>query len=208
MAFTNVFDNTQPPDTQAANLLGQDIRNFKVDIQQRVAAMSGLDANKPTFNLDAQPTAWNGCLYFATDTGKIYQFGGGTTWTDITSRFYQSSAFQSQVSLIPGGLLNVGSRVNIMTAIQGSSGPLTVTIGGVALPAVNCNANLSTAVAEFDLIVNAANSLVGIATFRNAGVINQQAIAPSGGFNFAGSSAVAVTSPTGTVVATKILIYP
>ena len=86
MAFTNIFDNTAPLDTQAANLLGQDIRTFKVDIQQRVAAMSGLEAAKPAFGSDTQAATWSGALYFATDTGKIWQWNG-SAWVDITSSF-------------------------------------------------------------------------------------------------------------------------
>lgn len=101
MAFTNVWDDTFPPDSQLANLLGQDLRNFRLDTQQRMAAISGLDASKPTFNLDAQPANWNGILFFATDTGKIYQFNN-PSWVDITSSlrlsttaFYKNTTIQT-----------------------------------------------------------------------------------------------------------------
>ena len=83
MPFTNVFDNTFPPDTQAANLLGQDIRMLKLDLQQRMAVISGVDASKPNFAGDLQPAAWNGILFFAVDTGKIYQFNN-PAWSDVT----------------------------------------------------------------------------------------------------------------------------
>ena len=92
MPFTNTWDVTFPPDTQLANLLGQDLRNFRVDTQQRMAAISGVDASKPAFGADAQPANWNGILFFATDTGKIYQFNN-PAWTDIT------------------GLVSAGSRI-------------------------------------------------------------------------------------------------
>jgi hypothetical protein len=84
VAFTNVWDVTFPPDTQFANLLGQDLRNFRVDTQQRMAAISGLDASKPAFSGDAQPANWNGILFFAIDTGKIYQWTN-PTWNDVTN---------------------------------------------------------------------------------------------------------------------------
>ena len=84
MAFTNIWDDTYPPDTQFANQLGADLRNFRLDTQQRMASISGLDANKPNFAGDVQPVSWNGILYFATDTGNIYQFNN-PVWTNVTS---------------------------------------------------------------------------------------------------------------------------
>jgi hypothetical protein len=84
MPFTNVWDDTQPQDTQLAKLLGQDLRNFRVDTQQRMAAISGLDASKPAFGSDAQPASWNGILFFATDTLSIYQFNN-PNWVKVGS---------------------------------------------------------------------------------------------------------------------------
>jgi hypothetical protein len=86
MPFTNLWDDTFPPDTQLANQLGLDLRNFRLDAQQRMAAISGLDAAKPAFGADAQPANWNGILFFATDTGKIYQFAN-PVWVDVTGSF-------------------------------------------------------------------------------------------------------------------------
>ena len=78
MAFTNTWDNNFPPDTQAANQLGQDLRNFRTDTQERMAAMSGPDASKPGLEV-----GFAGMIYIATDTGKIYIYGG-SSWTEIT----------------------------------------------------------------------------------------------------------------------------
>ena len=81
MAFTNVWDVTQPPDTQAANLLGLDIRNFKTDIMQRVSALAGTLANRPapeTVNAD-----WTGLIYFAVDTFQLFQWDGAA-WQDMS----------------------------------------------------------------------------------------------------------------------------
>lgn len=126
MAFTNIWDNTFPADTQLANLLGQDLRSFRLDTQQRMASMSGLDAAKPNFAGDAQPANWNGILFFATDTGKIYKFAN-PAWTDITSNFYNggvnrysqnststNAAGQNLFSVtIPVGVLKIGSVIHI-----------------------------------------------------------------------------------------------
>lgn len=99
MAFTNVWDDTFPADTQLANLLGSDLRAFRVDVQQRMAAISGLDASKPNFAGDAVPANWNGILFFATDTGKIYKFAN-PTWTDVSSAFATNGALYRNNALI------------------------------------------------------------------------------------------------------------
>lgn len=88
--FDRVFDETFPPDTQAANLLGQDIRNLKTDIRERFALISGTFANRPT-NMDATfGGAGYGMLYFATDTHQVFQWNGGG-WVDVTALLFGSS---------------------------------------------------------------------------------------------------------------------
>jgi hypothetical protein len=91
MPFTNLWDQTFPPDTQLASQGGADLRQLRVDTQQRMAAISGLDAAKPNFAGDTQPASWNGILFFATDTGKIYQFNN-PSWTDVTATFKAPSS--------------------------------------------------------------------------------------------------------------------
>lgn len=119
--FTNAWDNTFPPDTQAANLLGQDIRNFKTDVQQRFALLSGTLANRPA-NMDATfGGAGFGTLYFATDTSQIFQWNGAA-WTDVTSSFS------------PGGKLSNGAATVIA---GGADGPIlqipanTLSVGSI-----------------------------------------------------------------------------
>lgn len=138
MAFTNVWDDTFPADTQLANQLGLDLRNFRLDTQQRMAAISGLDASKPAFGADAQPANWNGILFFAIDTGKIYQFNN-PSWTDVTASFkggvtkYNTAtpvtktnvAGDLQSVVIPGGSLSVGQEIHINAEITAA-----VTAGG------------------------------------------------------------------------------
>jgi hypothetical protein len=110
-SFTNNFDVTQPPDTQAANQFGLDVRNAKLDLQQRMAAISGLDANIPTLGSDIQPTNWTGLLYFATDTSKVYQWSG-SAWVDITTAVF--SAVTSALVIASLGFIPVqqGTGVN------------------------------------------------------------------------------------------------
>jgi hypothetical protein len=161
MPFANTFDNTFPPDTQLANLLGDDIRKFKVDIQQRMAALSGLDAAKPAFGADSQPASWNGILFFATDTGKIYQFNN-PAWTDVTAQFrlaggvarYYDGSTVTQTNAsgtlnsitIPGGTL-VGNdtsplgnvvKIDALIAATSTAGGITVSLKFGATTLINC----------------------------------------------------------------------
>jgi hypothetical protein len=122
MAFTNVFDVTQPPDTQLANLLGQDLRNLSLNVQQRMAAISGISTALPAFGSDAQPTNWTGILCFATDNGHLYQWSG-SAWVDITTTFLPGVFFDSTVLnsagtftpgvVIPANYLEVGSIISV-----------------------------------------------------------------------------------------------
>lgn len=92
MPFTNLYDVTFPPDTQLANLLGSDARASALNVQQRMAAISGLDASKPAFGSDSQPANWNGILFFATDTGQVYQFNN-PVWTNVTASIAQARSY-------------------------------------------------------------------------------------------------------------------
>ncbi len=82
--FDHAWDLTQPPDTQLANLLGQDIRNLKDDVMQRMSLLSGTLANRPTPEI--VNAVWGGAgfglLYFASDTGQVFQWNGAA-WVDV-----------------------------------------------------------------------------------------------------------------------------
>jgi hypothetical protein len=84
-SFDNAWDITTPPDTQAANQLGLDIRNLKDDIMQRLSLLSGIFANRPT--PETVNAVWGGSgfglLYFATDTGQIFQWNGAA-WVQVS----------------------------------------------------------------------------------------------------------------------------
>jgi hypothetical protein len=95
MPFTNVYDVTFPADTQLANLLGSDARSLALNVQQRMAAISGLSSAQPNFAGDAQPSNWTGILFFATDNGHVYQFNGAV-WVDITTSLLAARMLVSQ----------------------------------------------------------------------------------------------------------------
>lgn len=82
-SFDNAWDETFPPDTQLANLLGQDIRSFKTDVRERLALLSGTLANRPA-NMDAiYGGIGYGILYFATDSQQIFQWNG-VFWNQLS----------------------------------------------------------------------------------------------------------------------------
>ncbi len=157
MAFTNIYDVTFPPDTQLANLLGQDLRNLALNVQQRMAAISGLAANLPAVGADAQPANWTGLLYFATDTSQIFQWSG-SAWVDITSNIglghYKFEGVNQvpvtvvntvvntslQVISIPANDIGIGQTFYFeayggVGCVTGPSSPctLTITLGGIAI---------------------------------------------------------------------------
>jgi hypothetical protein len=131
--FTNVWDETQPPDTQAANLLGQDIRSLKTDIRERMIAFAaGLDADKPTTVGPAFGSANDGVMFFATDTGQIYRFNG-TTWVNITASFFSGQrVFRSTPGYLFIGGVGAGAG-NLQTSV-----PLG-TITGVSIVNISIN---------------------------------------------------------------------
>src|SRR5436853_7423259 len=102
MPFTNIFDVTFPADIQLANLLGQELRNLALNVQQLMAAISGLDAAKPAFGSDTQPANWNGILFFALDTGKVYQFNN-PSWTEVTFSVASGRLFNDHVDHVNTG---------------------------------------------------------------------------------------------------------
>lgn len=137
MPFTNVWDTTTPPDTQAANLLGQDIRNLKVDTMQRMAAISGPFASRPvpeTVNAN-----WTGLLYFSTDTNQIFQWNGAA-WILITigAQVFKTTTLGTNATAvlgstinqisIPANTLQVGSIVDLATAWNAIGGVVTANL--------------------------------------------------------------------------------
>ena len=164
---TNVFDVTQPLDTSGANLLGSDIRTAELNLQQRMAIISGILANRWNPGSDAQPTNWSGLLYFATDTKQVFQWTG-SAWVEITPTFLpfmminsasirlvgQAAAIAETVLYtVPagqGGLYRVS--VDTLITVAGTSGTINANIfwnnGIAAQSAAIAIANVATAGTE------------------------------------------------------------
>lgn len=129
MAFTNIYDDTFPADTELANLIGANLRQVRLDVQQRMAVISGLDAAKPAFGSDAQPANWNGVLFFATDSLKVYQFAN-PSWTQVFS-------FQS-----PN--LNVNNQTaSYIAALSDANNVVTMSVAGANTFTIPANATVN-----------------------------------------------------------------
>lgn len=132
--FDNVWSETFPPDTQPANLLGQDIRSFKTDIRERVALISGTIANRPT-----PEAVWGGVnfgmIYFSTDTGQMFQWNGAA-WVDISA-----SILGAQAGAL--GPARVVASNTIITAATQNNTLYTVPTGGAGIYQVDSYAQLS-----------------------------------------------------------------
>lgn len=115
-AFDHAWDITQPPDTQAANLLGQDIRFLKDDVMQRMSLLSGTFVNRPTPEI--LNATWGGAgfglLYFSTDSKQIFQWNGAV-WVDVTSSFAGTGYKSEGVNIVPVTVANTVA----LTPLQG-----------------------------------------------------------------------------------------
>lgn len=119
--FSNNWDVTFPPDTQLANLLGQDLRQVRTDVMQRMSLLSGTLANRPTPEI--VNATWGGAgfglIYFSTDTNQLFQWNGAA-WIDITSsisgkyKFIGSNIVPATVgnTAVPGTLQSINVSAN------------------------------------------------------------------------------------------------
>ena len=200
--FTNVYDTTFPPDTQAANLLGQDLRNFRTDVMQRMSLLSGTFANRPTPEI--VNATWGGVcyglLYFSTDTGQIFQWNGAA-WVDISQNF-RSAFFKDNTThvhtgtvtedvvytnVISGGQLGtngvIRATIVFTPTVQGAGGTnIFVRYGGAVVITYNIVAGAQIGVSyRFDVLMG------------NSGVTNaQRATTMNNGFPGAPQSQVVV----------------
>jgi hypothetical protein len=117
--FTNVWDTTFPPDTQLANLLGQDLRQVRTDVMQRLSLLSGTFANRPAPEI--LNATWGGVgfglLYFATDTSQIFQWNGAA-WIDVSNSI-RGAFFKDNAAHVHTG--TVTDDVIDTTVINGNS---------------------------------------------------------------------------------------
>jgi hypothetical protein len=108
MAYTNAWDETQPPDTQLANQLGADIRSLKTDVHERLL-LSGTLAARPT-----PEAVFAGLTYFATDTFILYLWNG-SSWIELVGaswrKFVDSTAHNVNGIVVAGSTLTLGPGV-------------------------------------------------------------------------------------------------
>lgn len=156
-SFTNSWDQNFPADSGLVSAGAANLRQLRVDVQQRMAAISGTDANKPNLAGDAQPTSWTGVLFFAIDTGKVYQWSG-SAWNDVTSSIASgvggggggaggvtsyfefsnptiSSGQTIQPLILQPGQIAVNNHIRVMIMVQSEGPPATVSysFGGVTI---------------------------------------------------------------------------
>lgn len=204
--FTNVWDITTPPDTQAANLLGLDIRNLKNDVMQRMSLLAGTFANRPTPEI--LNAVWGGAgfglLYFATDTRQIFQWSGAA-WVDITTSFIASKFSDlTQANFVnPAGLVTLNTvtvpgnfttngvaKIHVAGQLVNVAGTpsLSASINGVGIVIGGNPGAGITGVFDIDitLLGLSTTQLSGSISFResSAGVLNLIINSTSGGLTF------------------------
>lgn len=200
-AFDRAWDETFPPDTQLANLLGQDIRNFKTDIRERLGLLSGTFANRPS-NMDAvYGGSGYGILYFSTDTSQIFQWNGAA-WVDVSASIsplklvnntvvnftLPTVAADAQTISIPANTLQVGSVVDVVARVKiysGSSNPsnnvCSVYFGATRIAAATFSAFSGTfATTEFVHFFGTVH-VVGASSQRQVATTNNDAVIQASG---------------------------
>jgi len=138
MAFVRPWDDTFPPDTQLANLLGQDIREFKEDVAERITQFStGLLADRPTpeavFGI-----ANVGVQYFAHDVGVLYKWDGlswiavkyNGTFSEPTVATVVAPVIETAANtvIVPVGAIATGCQIDIITAAEALDPAATITL--------------------------------------------------------------------------------
>jgi hypothetical protein len=198
MAYTDVWDVTQPLDTQAANQGAADFRATKLDVMQRIASFgAGLIANRPTPESTSASANWTGVMYWATDTQQCFMWSG-TAWVNISASLPPTSApFYSDLTVlsytgplselmdydgnsisIPIGILSVGSIINVATRFEvtylgtPSTASLDVALimGGGIAGFINYPDATNNYVMEGNYVIATNTSMIGIFTGTPNGV--------------------------------------
>lgn len=180
--FTDAWDITQPPDTQLANLIGQDIRNLKLDIMQRMSLLSGVLANRPT--PETVNATWGGSgfglLYLATDVQTIYQWNG-TSWVAVSfglaPKIFDTTVYNSPATT-GGNQLNVtpssGTAIHGVAwgaAASGSGTPqVNISLNGNSLTGpINVNSGGNWRV-DYDIMFTSTTQIKSVCTVYALGV--------------------------------------
>src|ERR1700756_557221 len=222
--FTDVWDTTQPPDTQLANLLGQDIRNLKLDIMQRMSLLSGNAANIPT--PETVNAVWGGAgfglIFFATDTGQIFQWSGAA-WVNVTGTFFGASKRYSDTATytfntsgahpttgvtIPANTLAVGSSFHLVAGLDTSgSGSVTASL---LFGASNAGFFISSAAFNYlidvDHVITGGSNPGSMKVFQGAPGGSSPALVYSGPINITINTAANLTISTSYNITTPFTV--
>jgi len=236
--FDHAWDITTPPDTQPANLGGADFRNLKDDVMQRMSLLSGTLTNRPTPEM--VNATWGGAgfglIYFATDTGQMFQWSGAawvvlsnsflgvTKFSDLTQANFSNPAISTAINTVtvPGSFNTNG------IAKTHCSGQLTIGAGNPTL-GYTINGNSSTISSGGVIVVNGSIFdfeivLLGLSGVLLAFSVSLNISGPPGGtvanqmFNATGTLAYVTGTPfnvsvsenaafTGTVTSTGMVAY-
>jgi len=182
MPMTNTYDVTYPPDTQQANLLGSDLRALALNVQQRMAAISGALVQRWNPALDAQPLNWTGLLFFASDTGQVFEWNG-TAWIDVTFTFQKMP--YNLVSINGSGSTTTGTVVLFNTLVTGLyrvSGYINLAVAGAA-GSIQLTFNWSNGVLGGNGIVSAIPTTGSLGTDSNGTFMLQSSAGTSINYN-------------------------
>ena len=193
--FSNVWDTTFPADTQAANLLGQDLRNFRTDVMQRMSLLSGTLANRPT--PETVNATWGGVgfglLYFATDTAQIFQWSGAV-WTDITANFYTPVVAKVNLTAQQANIALTNLIIPAANGYYRASGYIVLTQAGT-ISSLLPNIIISWTDADTNIIESSQLTLTNSA--NTVGTIgNLSGTNPNSNFTFYAKSGVAIQYQT------------
>ena len=84
MGFTNVWtNNTNPPDSEASNLMYAEVRKLRQDVVDRLSNMTGSMASPPPFEAQFSGMIFIDTSSNPTSRGHIYAVAGGV-FNDIT----------------------------------------------------------------------------------------------------------------------------
>lgn len=114
MAYTRVWDESTPENTQLAKLGAQDMREIQQNVRERVASFgAGLAADRPT-----PEAVFVGVTYLSTDIPRLERWSG-TAWVDITSSLIPSSGIGAVVG-ISGATLSIpdSAQTNIPFGVE------------------------------------------------------------------------------------------
>jgi len=181
MAFSRAWDENFPLDTQLANLLGQDIREFKVDTKERFRAFgSGLIANRETPEAVFGNTNL-GVQFYAEDEGRTSRWDGFAWNTVALQRDFVDSTVvtitnpaiitDGNVITIPANFLVVGAVIDITARVDADAGTtaesFSIFFGSIAVVTTNVATGAWDDLLQATVYVIGANSQRGVGFMIN-----------------------------------------